>query len=656
MKRAVASTVIGFALTLALGLAAPVSAAVGSISGTVVERESGNAVAGAMIYLFPSGDSVRTDASGRFEFPSVAPGVYMLETSHAAFEPMMLNNQEVVAGQELRCTIRINRRNGVKDLDTTAREEVKKVLGYLDQIRVTAEPAEREAQSSGQNADEGASSPQTFSPAALGLDRKSRSGHPKEVPSPMPKYVPPSDDYCDDLPPFDMYFRNYGTNRFVDTRRDNLSTFAADVDDASYTLVRRYLQDGNVPPRDAVRIEEFVNHFDYNYEQPSYSKFRVVTDAIRSPFDDSTTILSIGIKGREIDRRERKPLNLTFVIDVSGSMGYDNRLELVKYALHELVSQLGREDRIGIVTYGSGASRVLDPIPADRKREIMNRIDRLRPGGSTNAEAGLTLGYAMAQRQYVPGHNNHIILCSDGVANVGLTRAEDLMETIQSCARDGITLHSFGVGMGNYNDVLLEKLAQQGNGRYSYINNRSEAYEQMVTEFVSNMELLARDVKIQVEFDARAVKAYRLLGYENRDVEDNRFRDNERDGGEIGAGHEVTAVYELVLHKRGTRGDLGTIALRWKDDDGREVSELNQPIRIATEKHRYECSPALRLALVSAKFAEKLKDTPYVRDLSYGELYEYASALNEEMPSEQTNELLDLIQRTGELNSYHSRR
>ncbi len=651
MNRSRYKIAAGYLLAVLLAVAMTSAVRAGTVTGRVIDRSTGSPVSGAVVYLFPPGDSVVSNERGEFAFSKVPAGQYMIEVTHSEFEPMMLSGQEVTGDRTLSCTVQLTRRIAPPTGEVVARQEIKKSIGVLDSMADAISGRESPAVSQGLT-EEWSNEPGS----GKSVDRRSKPVTP--VPTP-PKYIPPHEYEYDEyygLPPFDMNFQNYGTNRFVETRRDPLSTFAADVDDASYAVARQYLHDGNKPPRDAIRVEEFVNHFDYDYPAPSYSKFQVISSTMISPFDDSTTILAIGIKGREIDRRERKPLNLTFVIDVSGSMGYDNRLELVKYALRELVDQLGRNDRIGIVTYGSGARRVLEPVSASNKREILSRIESLRPGGSTNAEAGLRMGYAMAERQFVSGHNNQIILCSDGVANVGLTRAEDLMETIQDRAREGVSLHSFGVGMGNYNDVLLEKLAKQGNGKYSYINNREEAYRLMVVDFVSTVEILARDVKIQMQFDHRAVRSYRLLGYENRAVEDNRFRDNERDGGEIGAGHEVTAVYELVLNGRGRKGAVGTLALRWKDADGREISELNQPITLDNRARRDECAPTLRLALTAAKFAEKLKETRYVRDLSYAELYEYASGLAEEMPSEQTFELLDLIQSAGGLNYYHTKR
>jgi Ca-activated chloride channel family protein len=454
-----------------------------------------------------------------------------------------------------------------------------------------------------------------------------------------------------------MFFRDYGTNSFVDTRRDRLSTFATDVDDASFNIVKRYLMDGYLPPRDAVRIEEFINHFDYNYATPDHKRFRIFYETTASPFDRRITVLKIGIKGAEVTRRERDPLNLTFVIDVSGSMGYDNRLELVKESLRMLVNQLTHRDRIGIVAYGSQARVVLQPTGIARRNDILRAISSLHPGGSTYAEAGLKLGYSMANSQYVNGHTNRIILCSDGVANVGRVSPDAIMAQVNRYANKGITLSTFGYGMGNYNDVLLERLAQKGNGKYAYVNDLREAQKLFVSDFVGSMQVLARDVKVQVDFNPEIVTSYRLIGYENRDVADNRFRDNRQDGGEVGAGHEVTALYELILHDSRRRADIGTIAVRWTDPDRGEVTEVNQNVTLDRKSLAFrESRPELRLAVVASRFGELLKGTVYASETSFEELYQMAQSLTEELGGEQTHELADLILRARDLSTYHTRR
>jgi Ca-activated chloride channel family protein len=309
---------------------------------------------------------------------------------------------------------------------------------------------------------------------------------------------------------------------------------------------------------------------------------------------------------------------------------------------------------VGVVAYGSRAFVVIEPTPASREREIMEAINSLQPGGSTNAEAGLMIGYEMASRQFVNGHSNRIVLCSDGVANVGRTSPDQIMQQVKRYAIKGITLSSFGFGMGNYNDELLEQLSQRGNGRYAYVNDLNEARRQFVDDFAGNMQVLARDVKIQVEFDPRSIKSYRLLGYENRDVADHRFRDNQQDGGEVGAGHEVTAVYELISRGRGHSGKVATIFVRWKNDDETEITEVNREVLFNKKSGRFQSArPEFRLAIVAGQFAELLKGTELVES-GYESLLAIAEPLLRELPGEQTRELVDLIRRARNLSTHYT--
>jgi hypothetical protein len=392
---------------LALVIAGSAAAhAAGTISGIVTDRATGSPVEGALVILLPDQDSTFSSADGSFEFSSVSPGSYSLQIEHHSFETFIVGAVSVKKGEYVSSPVVLTPLAGSAKIASprpiiTVPDEPQPV--DIDQgDYVFGMPDMSELQSTQQR---------------TGNDRPAEiKRRPKA--SPSTRHFPPPVDYkpypCPRPWPTDMIFRDYGVSGFVQTRFDRLSTFAADVDDGSFDLARRYLHDGHLPARDAIRAEEFINHFDYGYETPDFAKFGVTSIVRPSPFDDSTSILLVGMKGREIDRRERKPVNLTFVIDVSGSMGYDNRLEIVKYALRELVDQLGRHDRVGIVTYGSGAGVLLEPTPAMHRHEILRAIDRLRPGGSTNAEAGLRLGYRMAERQYVSGHSNRIILCSDG--------------------------------------------------------------------------------------------------------------------------------------------------------------------------------------------------------------------------------------------------
>ncbi|UCG60340.1 MAG: von Willebrand factor type A domain-containing protein [Candidatus Zixiibacteriota bacterium] len=448
-----------------------------------------------------------------------------------------------------------------------------------------------------------------------------------------------------------MFFKNYGINPFVDTEDDHLSTFAIDVDDASYTMTRSYLDRGALPPNEAIRTEEFINHFRYNYTAPHEETFELFMEGSPSKFGQNCQMLRIGIKGQEINPEERKPANLVFVIDVSGSMAREHRLELVKKALRFLLDELRADDRVGICVYGTHGKVILEPTSIKYKYKIVSAIEELHPHGSTFAEEGIRLGYEMADRHFQKGKINRIILCSDGVANVGRTGADDILKMIKQYADKGVTLSSIGFGMGNYNDILLEKLGNKGNGYYAYVDDIGEARKIFVDNLTGNLQVIARDVKIQVDFNPEVVRSYRLLGYENRDVEDNKFRDDKEDGGEIGSGHEVTALYEIKLKEDATSDLLGTVFVRYKDpDDMRKVTEINRSIEREVFKPGFEdCSHEYRLAACAAEFAEILRRSYWARGSNMGDVLKLARNLSNESDSPELIELMGLISKAKEM-------
>ena len=447
--------------------------------------------------------------------------------------------------------------------------------------------------------------------------------------------------------PYDsMFFRNYGVNPFIATDEDSLSTFAVDVDAASYTVARRYIELGHLPPAEAVRVEEFVNFFPQGYPKFENEDFRILVDGAPSRFGHGYHLLRVGIKGRQIAERDRRPARLTFVIDVSGSMEREDRLELVKQALRLLVNQLRDDDRVGIVVFGTDARVLLEPVTLGEsvalvagvyrpaagvgddqaeggltgRRGILEAIDWLHPEGSTNTEQGLLLGYEMARGQYRPEANNRIVLCSDGVANVGNTGPQSILERVRTEADRGIHLSTIGFGMGNYNDVLMEQLADKGDGNYYYVDDLAEARRVFVENLTGTLQTIAKDAKIQVEFDPSRVLRYRLLGFENRDVADRDFRNDKVDAGEIGAGHEVTALYEVKLAPRADRGPIATVRLRYARP-GREgggapqVREIAAEFRAAELSRRFEdASPYFRLDAAVAEFAEILRGSYWAKE------------------------------------------
>ncbi len=487
------------------------------------------------------------------------------------------------------------------------------------------------------------------------------------IPSaPMPTYVSPALEAPMGAPdaatqnwgmppakrePYDTFFEDYGVNPSIDTEDDRLSTFALDVDTGSYTIMRNYLKDGYTVPPESVRVEEYVNFFEQGYANPpSHQAFNILVDGAPSPFTqtDRYQMLRIGIQGYQVPDYERKDASLTFVIDVSGSMEMDNRLGLVKRSLELLVEQLDRKDTVSIVVYGSNARVVLDPTPGSDKETILRAIYGLETEGATNAEAGIRLGYKMALRAYNPDGINRVILCSDGVANVGNTEANVILDEIRGHVEEGVTMTAIGFGMDNYNDTLMEQLADNGNGFYAYVDDMREAKRLFIDNLTSTLQTIAMDAKVQVDFNPEVVSRYRLVGFENRAIADEDFRDNTVDAGEIGAGHSVTALYEVKLYPE-AYGNIATVYLRWEDPDTRQVVEMSKDFQVGDLARRFERSdPYFQRTVIVAEYAEILKESYWAEGSSLDDVYREAVRVSEYFGhDEDMSELLELIRRAG---------
>ncbi|MFL6202128.1 MAG: von Willebrand factor type A domain-containing protein [Thermoanaerobaculia bacterium] len=447
----------------------------------------------------------------------------------------------------------------------------------------------------------------------------------------------------------DVFYKSAGVNPFVDTDEDRLSTFGLDVDTASYTVVRSYLEGGNLPVPESIRVEEMVNFFSYGDEPPAREDFAIRAEGAPTPFaPEGYRLLRFNIRGREIRPEDRKPAVLTFVVDVSGSMDMGNRLGLVKSSLGLLLDRLKPTDKVGLVVYGSEARVVLEPTH-DLAR-VRSAVDALHTDGATNAEAGLVLGYDVANRYFRPEGNNRILLCSDGVANVGTTGPGSILERIGREARKGIELTTLGFGMGNYNDHLMEQLADKGDGRYAYLDTLEEARRVLVEELEGTLETIAKDAKVQVAFSPEVVDRWRLLGYENRDIADEKFRDDTVDAGEIGAGHSVTALYEVKL-KPGMGGDkpVANLHLRWRSEQTGRVREESKLLRLSQLAPSWErATPALRLASVVAELAEILRGSYWARGSSLDELFRRAQVVAaEQSDSSRARDVAELVSLIG---------
>jgi Ca-activated chloride channel family protein len=406
------------------------------------------------------------------------------------------------------------------------------------------------------------------------------------------------------------------------TEQDRFSTFSIDVDTGSYTIARRKLNEGMLPPAAAVRVEEFINYFPYEYDAPSGpAPFAVHMEATPNPFQDGHHILRVGVQAQEVDLSDRKPVHLTFLVDVSGSMSSPDKLGLAQRSLRFLVDQLQEGDTVALATYAGRVSAVLEPTDVSDRGAIHSAIMGLQSGGSTAMNSGIQLAYRMAQSAYVPNSENRVIVLSDGDANVGPSSHAAILNTIREYANNGITLSTIGFGMGNYQDTMMEQLANQGDGNYSYIDTYDEAKRVFGENLAGTLNVVARDVKLQVEFNPTAVSSYRLIGYENRDIADRDFRNDAVDAGEIGAGHTVTALYDLVLTDNSPE-ELATVRVRNKvpGPDAPAVEWLTtMPFDEITSSFT-RATPSMRIAFSAATFAELLRGSPYAAEVSWEEL------------------------------------
>ena len=434
---------------------------------------------------------------------------------------------------------------------------------------------------------------------------------------------------------------NYATiheNDFLEVKHNALSTFSIDVDAASYSNIRRFIDQGQLPPKDAVRIEEMVNYFTYEYAPPTDdTPFSIATELAGCPWNEDHRLVHIGLQGQHIPTADLPPSNLVFLVDVSGSMEYPNKLPLLKSAFRLLVNQMRPEDRIAIVVYAGAAGLVLPSTPGDQKETILHALNQLQAGGSTAGGAGIELAYKIAQENFRPEGNNRIILATDGDFNVGESSDAGMERLIEKKREAGVFLTVLGFGMGNYQDAKMELLADKGNGNYAYIDNIQEAKKVLVNEFGGTLFTIAKDVKLQVEFNPTKVKAYRLIGYENRALKNEDFNNDKKDAGELGSGHTVTAMYEIIpadsdesvpsvdelkYQEQRVKGsarqlnELLTLKLRYKTPTGSVSQLVEQPV--IDRAIRWEgTTDNFRFAAAVAGFGMLLRDSEHKGNLTY---------------------------------------
>ncbi len=532
-------------------------------------------------------------------------------------------------------------RDAVAEVDEEAAEDPLGALGYVAGGKAEGEPMPM--------ADQSASGLRSSTRARRSVAPRGSAPHTVAAPPPArPAPEPEVDTWSTGT----ESYAQYGVNPMTLTARDSQSTFSIDVDTASYSISRRKLRGGVLPPTASVRVEEFVNAMDYGYAPPAgEAPFAVYMEASPNPFLAGHHILRVGVQGAEIDEDDRKPVHLTFLVDVSGSMSSADKLGLAKQSLHELVENLQPTDTVALATYAGHVARVLEPtrVTSSNSRTIHRAIDGLDAGGSTGMSSGIDLAYEMAASSFVKGEENRVIVLSDGDANVGPSSHTAILEQIRGYSERGITLSTIGFGMGNYKDVMMEQLANKGDGNYFYIDSTAEAGEVFGEDLSGTLQVIAKDVKIQVEFNPAAVYSYRLIGYENRDIADRDFRNDKVDAGEIGAGHSVTALYDVVLADAGVE-ELATVRLRnKKPGPDSPAVEWSTPFPAELLHGTFASSRAdFRIAYGSATFAELLRGSPYGAEVTYSQLYDLVAEAQRRGNTED-EELLELIATAGEL-------
>ncbi|MGG7663628.1 YfbK domain-containing protein [Dyadobacter sp. BHUBP1] len=440
-------------------------------------------------------------------------------------------------------------------------------------------------------------------------------------------------------------YKPINENGFLSVGQQPVTTFSIDVDRAAYSNVRRFLNNGQMPPEDAVRVEEMINYFDYNYPQPAGEHpLAITTETTDSPWNPGLKLVHIGLQAKTVSTENLPASNLVFLIDVSGSMSDPNKLPLLKQAFKLLVDQLRAEDKISLVTYAGSAGLVLPPTAGNEKKVIKDALDKLEAGGSTAGGEGIELAYDLAKKHFLPKGNNRVILATDGDFNVGISNESELQKLIEEKRKAGIFLSVMGFGMGNYKDSHAETLADKGNGNYAYIDNIQEARKEFVQEFGGTLFTIAKDVKIQIEFNPAQVQAYRLIGYENRALRNDEFNDDKKDAGDMGSGHSVTSIYEIVpkgthssyigttdalkyqqnnADAAGNSNEMMTVKVRYKKPDSDKSVLFDLPIK-ATSVAFEKCSENLRFASAVAEFGLLLRGSEYKGKATYTDVIQCA--------------------------------
>ena len=564
----------------------------GKISGRVLDKETGESLIGANVIIMNTNMGAATEVDGYFTIKSIPTGKYSLRASYVGYASEIKNDIVIKGFDSLFIEFKL-------ESDFTLAEiivlESKPTINKAttNSCRVTTSESIQTLTVRGGRSNEVLYYLEGINVQAGG-------------------YTAEFNKYCQSAPWNTEEYNTIVENEFLNAFSNPLSTFSIDVDAASYSNARRFIEDGQFPPKDAVRIEEFINYFDYDYPIPSDDKpFSVYTELGTCPWNENNYLLHVGIKGKELSVEERTDCNLVFLLDVSGSMTPENKLPLVKKAFKFLVKKLRGNDKISIVVYAGSAGLVLPTTSGSDKDKILSALEMLHAGGSTAGGAGIQLAYKIAKENFVEGGNNRIILATDGDFNIGVSNTSELVEMIEEKRNEGIFLTILGFGMGNYKDGRLEELADKGNGNYYYIDNILEAKKVFDHDLMGTLFTIAKDVKIQMEFNPAKVALYRLIGYENRLLKKEDFDDDKKDAGELGAGHTVTALYEIVPMKN-------KIQPEEKEELKYQISKLTKEAKNSNElltlKLRYKLPEENKSKLISSIVSDDVKSIETASD------------------------------------------
>lgn len=614
----------------------------GEIKGKVTDKSSGETIAFANIALKDkSGNqtaSATTGATGYFIVKKVPPGEYSMTISFIGYNTKTINKIIISEGKTTTVNIQMETDNTkMADVQILEKDELKNEMELPEEIYdYKMSRSKKMCESSA-------------APAQQGMATGGYSFQYKQSQFNTEQY-----DYISE-------------NEFRNSKEEPLSTFSIDVDRASYSNVRRFINNGQTPPKDAVRIEELINYFSYNYPQPEDEHpFSINTEMSECPWNKKHKLVQIGLQGKTINTEKLPPGNLVFLIDVSGSMSDYNKLPLVKQSLRLLVNQLRAQDRVAMVVYAGAAGLVLESTSGKNKQKILDAIDNLESGGSTAGGAGIKLAYEVAKENLIKEGNNRVILATDGDFNVGVSSDGELVRLVEEKRESGVFLTVLGYGMGNYKDSKMEKLADKGNGNYAYIDNIMEAKKTLVTEMGGTLLTIAKDVKIQVEFNPAKVASYKLIGYENRLLNKEDFNDDTKDAGELGSGHTVTALYEIALvgaeentvpkvdplryqipnstvKEAEASNELLTVKFRYKEPQGKE-SKLIVKNLYDGEKELALASNNLKFSAAVAEFGLLLRDSKFKENSSFDEVVKLAKMGKGEDKEGYRSEFIQLVE------------